>query len=353
MDNNDNQASEVIEGFVDYHTHLLRDAAGGQPAFMYGDVASYHWGLVGQSMTPMDDAPEPIKVKDLSLGVDRSLKRARGMGLCEIWEAGMDHYSYLHVLLSLREHAPLPLRVRILVASGLADREGMPERTGDTSVEVEGVKFYADGWLGTRTCAVWHPFEDVGHCGVLFHDAGQLARRMEPYALDGWAIATHAIGDRAVDAVIDAYCMVFGSDCRDARPRIEHASLLSDSALERLASTGIEACVQPGFAISDAEHVRVGLNGRRYQAFRWRDAVECGVRLLYGSDAPLESLDPVASVVELGRQMGELTPSRSLLAATSPLVGRTILDRAFAPGETPTVVRAEPSIGSSAPSVDV
>ena len=67
-------------------------------------------------------------------------------------------------------------------------------------VRLDGIKFYADGWLVPRTCAMCRSFEDEDSDGILFTDATTLARRIEPFAARGWRIATHAIGDRAVEA---------------------------------------------------------------------------------------------------------------------------------------------------------
>ena len=97
------------------------------------------------------------------------LEHAASLGLVQITEAGMHDWAYYDSLLARRESGRLECRVRILVADGLA-AEGMRERTFDTDIDLIGVKFYADGWLGPRTCALCGPFADVHpeDDGVLF-----------------------------------------------------------------------------------------------------------------------------------------------------------------------------------------
>src|SRR5258708_3149631 len=76
-------------------------------------------------------------------------------------------------------------------------------------------------------------FDDEDSAGILFQDSSTLARRIEPFAATGWRIATHAIGDRAVEAVLDAYDMAWGADrhaISAAMPRIEHGSVLTRGA---------------------------------------------------------------------------------------------------------------------------
>src|SRR4051812_38267842 len=226
------------------------------------DIADFHRGVAAKGSTPMDEPPGPLPADlDLAAALDGGLRYAADFGLVQITEAGLVSWDYLDALLALRERGPLPLRVRLLVASGLADLATM-RRTGDDDVEVIGVKFYADGWLGLRTCALCRPFADrPGDDGVLFMDAATLARRAAPFAEAGWTIATHAIGDRAIETVLDAYQLVFGDDCEAAAPRIEHAQVLRPDLIDRMAAMGVVACIQPCFAASDEPHVETALSG--------------------------------------------------------------------------------------------
>jgi hypothetical protein len=294
-------------GFVDHHVHLLRVAAGRMRDYCEGGVvnpaaaAAWHRAVADRGSTPMDEPVRPLEVHDgLRGALERSLVDARALGLVQITEAGMDDWAYLEALLGLRARGPLPVRVRLLVASGIADPDRMT-RTGDPWLEIEGVKFYADGWLGPRTCALCSPFSDrPDDPGVLFLDAQTLAKRCDPFAEAGWTIATHAIGDEAIATVLDAYEMVFGSDCRDAAPRIEHAQVLDEDLVRRMADMGVVACIQPGFAVSDAASARRALGRDRFElAYRWDVLLDAGVRLLAGSDHPIESLSPLVGLQRL------------------------------------------------------
>ena len=217
----------------------------------------------------------------------------------EVWEAGVRHPAYLEALLALREQGPLPLRVRLLVAAGVAER-AMPPRTGDPWLDVAGVKFYADGWLGPRTCAVSSGFHDEpANDGLLFEPADHLARRIAPFADAGWLIATHAIGDRAIEAVLDAYERVFGAGCRAAAPRIEHAQLLRPDLIARMGAMGVVACIQPGFAVDDKENAHAALEGDWPMAYRWSALLDARVPVVTGSDYPIDGLEPLRGLAKL------------------------------------------------------
>ncbi len=310
-------------GFVDHHAHVLAVSAGA--ALECGDASDltglrdHHRRVSERWSTPMDEPVRPLVVDDGLRGdLERGLARAAELGLVELTEAGVRDWAYLEALLALRARGPLPVRVRLLVASGIAE-PGRMQRTGDPWLELEGVKFYADGWLGSRTCALRQPFADQdGDTGILFLDADTLARRADPFAEAGWTIATHAIGDRAIEAVLDGYERLFGSDCPQAAPRIEHAQVLAPDLVRRMADLGVVACVQPSFAVADAGTARAGLGPERAEhAYRWDVLLDAGVRVLSGSDFPVAPLSPLAGLQCLltgdhldGRRAGAPTLAR-------------------------------------------
>lgn len=325
-------------GFVDHHTHLLRVSVGAAAPCDATDpveVAAYHRGVASRWSTPMDDEHEPLVVDDrVRGGLERGLARAAGLGLVQVTEAGMHDWALLEGLQDLRARGPLPVRVRVLAASGIAEPSRM-RRTGDPWVELEGVKFYADGWVGPRTCALSDAFEDEDHGGVLFLDADTLARRADPFAELGFTIATHAIGDRAIETVLDAYELLYGSDCREAAPRVEHAQVLRPDLIRRMADLGVVACIQPSFGVADAVVARRALGGDRMEhAYRWDLLLEAGVRVITGADWPIETLAPLDGLQHLvtGAVIGEaeelvapLSLDQALSIMTDPAAGTVVL----------------------------
>ena len=340
-----------IGGFVDHHTHLLAQAAGVPFPWHGGTVRAFHERVHADQTTPMD-VPEP-PLPDLPGGepaarLYRGLARAAAAGLVEITEMGMRDWWYLDALASLGDQA-LPVRVRIYLASGLAERSGAAELAarradGGPWVRLEGIKFYADGWLVPRTCAMCQAFEDENTTGILFNDSGALAKRIEPFAAAGWRIATHAIGDRAVAAVLDGYELAWGGDRRElaaAAPRIEHGSVLSAELSDRIAELGVAVCIQPSFAVSDAAQVPVALGAdRSAAAYPWARLAALGATLLAGTDYPIEVIEPLVGLARLvnGRSCrpgfategtapahSRLAPELALAISTDPEAGRTLV----------------------------
>jgi predicted amidohydrolase YtcJ len=291
--------SVELAGFVDRHAHLLRTASGNPPAWRtLEDVRRLHERCAAAGITPVDE-PEPTALTGLAARLLDALEQAARVGLVEVWEAGVRDWHYLDALLELREAGPLPARVRLLAAAGLAEH-GMRARTGDPWCDVVGVKLYADGWLGTRTCALSRGFLDEDtNTGFAFETADSLVRRIEPHARAGWLIATHAIGDRAIESVLDAYERVWGDDCAAAAPRIEHAQLLRPDLVERMAGLGAVACIQPGFGADDHADALRAVGDGWPDAYRWTRLLDTGVPIVTGSDYPIDALAPLEGLRKL------------------------------------------------------
>lgn len=350
-----------VGGFADQHTHLL--AAAAQVPFPWQElgVRAFHQQVARDGRTPMD-VGEPdlgVPLAERAARLREGLAGAARVGLTEVTEMGMRAWWYLDALARLSATGPLPARVRIYLASGLAEQVSLAEldaRRSDTGpwVRLDGIKFYADGWLVPRTCALCSDFADVADRGVLFADAQALARRIEPLAGRGWRIATHAIGDRAVETVLDAYELAWGRDLAAlaaARPRIEHGSVVSADLAARIAAMGVAVCLQPSFAVSDALHVPAALGAERAAAaYPWVALAAAGVPLLLGTDYPIEVLDPLAGLARLIR--GRCDRPGFATAATAPessrLAAGVALDLACDDSSGSVTLSADPRICTAA-----
>jgi predicted amidohydrolase YtcJ len=313
-----------VPGFTDHHAHLLRQCAlqgrsagtGSPLAATSGvapppkAVADFHRRVAALGRSPMDvlDPAPDLQRPDLDERLLSGLSAAAAAGLVEITEMGMRSWAYADSLAALQAAGPLPCRVRIYLASGLAEESSLTELEARRAacgpwLQLDGVKFYADGWLVPRTCAVCRDFADAAGRGVLFTSAEELARRIQPLAGRGWRIATHAIGDRAVQVVLDAYALAFDGDAAAiarAAPRIEHASVLSADLISRMADCGVVACLQPSFALTDASQLLPALGPQRASlAYPWTQLAAAGVPMLAGTDYPIEILEPLPSLARL------------------------------------------------------
>jgi predicted amidohydrolase YtcJ len=175
---------------------------------------------------------------------------------------------------------------------------GLRTGFGSSRLTVGPVKIFVDGSLGSETAAMLDPFEgSAGNRGILTVPEAEIAAAVERAARNGIACAIHAIGDRANRVVLDAFGASRGVwEPLGLRQRIEHAQVLHPDELPRFAALGVIASVQPIHSTQDMDLVdRLwGLRGR--YAYAFRSLLESGAHVAFGSDAPVETPDPLAGL---------------------------------------------------------
>jgi predicted amidohydrolase YtcJ len=186
---------------------------------------------------------------------------------------------------------PGVLRVRASVWEDYLDRVVREDlHTGDSlgfALLTQGpLKVITDGSLNTRTAYCHDPYPGTTARGVLAVAPDRLVPLMAHATRHGLRCAIHAIGDAANDLALDAFAS------SGARGSIEHAQLLSASAVARFAALGITASVQPEHAMDDRDVADRHWAGRTGRSFPWADLHRAGVALALGSDAPVAPLDP-------------------------------------------------------------
>ena len=169
-------------------------------------------------------------------------------------------------------------------------RREFPPR-GDGPV-VRGIKIFLDGTLGARTAALSVPYaDDFGNRGTLRIPEGEIEERVSRWTRRGWAVAIHALGDRAVTLALD----VLERAPRSAMGphRIEHAQVVRRSDLPRFAAAGIVASVQPGHWLDDRPWLEARLGHRpEVVVHPLASFARAGATLLFGSDWPVSSWEP-------------------------------------------------------------
>jgi predicted amidohydrolase YtcJ len=141
-----------------------------------------------------------------------------------------------HITTVLEPESDGPARLRTEFDAG-----DQPER-----LRIGATKIFSDGALTTRTAAVREPYLDTKGLGLLTWEPDVLKSMIRRAHRAGWQIATHAIGDRAIAAVLDAYEAAHGETPRtDARHRIEHCTLADEAQVARIKALGVAPVLQP------------------------------------------------------------------------------------------------------------
>jgi len=221
-----------------------------------------------------------------------------------------------------------------------AIRAGLTTGFGNEWVRLGCLKLFSDGSLGSQTAHMLEPFNGrPGFLGVPTHTPEQLDRLIGLAVDHDIAVAVHAIGDAANRTVLDAFAKVAVESRRKAlRHRIEHAQLLSDHDLPRFGELGVIASAQPSHAPSDRYTADRFWGDRCRLAYPFGTLLRAGARLAFGSDVPVEPLDPLAGIhaavwrKRLHEPMSEPWYPAERLTVAQALHGFT-LGAAYASGE--------------------
>jgi predicted amidohydrolase YtcJ len=216
-------------------------------------------------------------------------------GLTEIHDAGITAETIAAVQ-ELIDEGKFPIRVYAMLSDNdaLLDQwfRGKPLIDYGGRLTVRSVKLYADGALGSRGAALLAPYsDDPANSGLMLATPQHLQDVASRGRAAGFQVNTHAIGDRGVRNVIDAYANA-GVTAKD-RFRVEHLQVIAPGDIPRLVRHGIIGSMQPTHATSDMYWAEARLGTERAKgAYAWRTVLNAGGRLALGSDFPVEAVNP-------------------------------------------------------------
>jgi predicted amidohydrolase YtcJ len=205
----------------------------------------------------------------------------------------------------LAERGELPVRLSVMIrenseslAAHMTDHRWPEIANGFLSVR--SVKVSVDGALGSHGAWLLRPYSDLPHTSGLNTVALDELERIAILCRDqDWQLCVHAIGDRANREVLDIYEKTLGERvAEDHRWRIEHAQHLAPQDIPRFGKLGVIPAMQTNHCTSDAPFVPMRLGERRSAtgAYVWRSLIDTGSIVPNGTDAPVEKVDPRASL---------------------------------------------------------
>ncbi len=239
------------------------------------------------------------KTETLLNYLDRYLKHAASFGLttlhsCSASSLGMEEELGLYQILMEEDR----LRCRVYSTHDELSAPSMGGVMGNDFVRFEGFKLFLDGSLGARTAAVSFPYADDPETdGMLIHEFDELVEKLCESTRRGDHILVHAIGDRAIDQLLDAVEKTCSLHPKPRYPYLlNHIEIVRPDQVERMRKLPVACVIQPTYVPSDIDMVPTRLGEKKEYACVWKDLVEAGLLLCGSSDAPIEGLDPVCGI---------------------------------------------------------
>lgn len=242
-------------------------------------------------------------VDELEAALSTATGIYRRHGVTSVAEAGIRRPEELEAYQRLRERGD-GLRAYLMVLAGHALEHfastGVRTGFGDERLRIGPAKVFLDGSIGGRTARMREPYlGDDGNVGLWMQDTARMRDALARAHAAGFQLCAHAIGDAAIDLVLDCYEQILSDSPRpDARPRIEHCEFVGDEGVfDRISRLG--AVPVPGTTFlrefRPVYESALGEQRLRY-ANAMRSFADRGIVAAASSDAPVVTTDPLAGV---------------------------------------------------------
>ena len=260
------------------------------------------------------DGIEPANFTEDERAYDKRLLReglahCASLGITTIMNMDGNRYQ-LELLSELESEDALPCRIEIPYhfTSGeppgnLDFAEGMRRDFDSDKLWSRRIKLFMDGVLDAGTALRLDDYPgQPGERGTRLHEPDAFAEAVTEADRRGFQIAVHAIGDGAVNAVLNGYeAALAANGTEDARHRIEHIEVIARNDIERMRDLGVTASVQPPHCPGEGAFPReptttiIGEDNWP-RAYLWRTLVRAGIPICFSSDWPVAPLSPLRGI---------------------------------------------------------
>ena len=226
--------------------------------------------------------------------IARGLRAFLAEGVTSTAEAGIRRPEELRAYQALWRRGELPARVYLMmiIAETLDEmiELGVQTGLGDARLRIGPAKLFSDGSIGGRTARMRTPYAgETNTIGLWMQEPDEIKRLVRKAHAAGFQVGIHAIGDAAIDLILDAYEEAQRADPSAApRHRIEHCSIVDRETIERIARLGVIPIPGTSFLyyFRDAYVQNLGMERIRY-AYGMRTFAECGVIAAASTDSPI------------------------------------------------------------------
>jgi predicted amidohydrolase YtcJ len=263
-------------------------------------------GLFNERAMDLIEEHLPAKTgeKDAA-ALELAIKACQRNGLTSFHDAGATRQA-INLFQRFKNDGKLGVRLYVMVTGRDSDlvyewlSKG-PEIDATSMLTVRAIKLNCDGALGSRGAWLLAPYTDRPDFSGMATLSMDTVMKISREALKhGFQVCSHAIGDRANREILDRYEIAFKENpekSSDHRFRIEHAQHLHPNDIPRFAKLGVIPAMQAIHMSSDRLWAidRLGEQRTKEGAYMWQALLKSGARIVNGTDAPVEPLNPIPS----------------------------------------------------------
>ncbi len=252
--------------------------------------------LIDNAMNLVYKVIPPPDEEDLIKTVLVSTENLVKYGITSVHDMGVSERT-IEIYKKLADEGRLPLRIHAYI-DGAGEtwnkylKEGKLTGYANNFVNVDGIKLFVDGAMGSRGALMTEPYQDdPGNLGLLLLSENEIYKIARDALSKGLQVATHAIGDSGNYLVLNAYERAFNElKTENHRFRIEHVQVIKPEDAKRLAKLGVVPSMQPVHATSDMPWAEARLGPVRVKwSYALRMVLNESKMIAGGSDFPVEN----------------------------------------------------------------
>jgi predicted amidohydrolase YtcJ len=237
--------------------------------------------------------------------LELAIKACQRNGITSFHDAGASRED-INLFHEFKINGSLGVRLYVMVSGGDRNliyewlRKG-PEIDSINMLSIRSIKLNCDGALGSRGAWLLEPYTDrPDFSGMATLSMDTVMATARAALRHGFQVCSHAIGDRANREILDRYETAFKENpgkSTDHRFRIEHAQHLHPDDIPRFAKLGVIPAMQAIHMSSDRPWAIERLGEKRIKegAYMWQELLKSGAKIVNGTDAPVEPLNPIPS----------------------------------------------------------
>lgn len=287
-------------------SHESSDPAGGKLGRdTDGNLTGILYESASDAMEKVIQQPDPELLRKAVLD---TIGQSHSYGLCGAHTMeGAYSWSILESLASLQPLFRFTWHFPPEELPGLR-KEQKYSHTGSEFYRIGGMKLFADGALGSQTAAMFEPYTNTQNYGILRYTNEELMAVAEPAVASGFALSIHAIGTKAVHQVLELFSSL-NDRYQNFGHRIEHIQSIRKQDLELLRQSRAYCALQPVHLAADIPLIEQNWKSIQSEAYSFRDIISSCLSYGFGSDAPIETINPFHGIYTALQRKSALDPS--------------------------------------------
>ena len=184
--------------------------------------------------------------------------------------------------------------------------KGVKSYTGDEQLKIGGMKIFMDGSLGSQTAWMYEPYAGTNNTGMSILTEEELYSLVKRGAENGISSTIHGIGDRCNNLILRVIDRVNKDTGTMLPQRIEHLQCVRPDDIQLLKDNQVYCAVQPIHIKADVKNIQKYWPHCEKNVYPFKTLLDNGITLGFGSDAPVETLNPFEGIYSaLERKYGD------------------------------------------------